>query len=332
VEDLARFHPNLIATFVSPCQDDDLAFLDAEFDARDGPVRETPTYLQGYRSLFAAARERGARVMLTGACGNHTISYHGQGRFAELLSNLDYWTFLKEATALARFHGRNPARFVVGQLRGFAYRWQWTEKFRRRSQALDWRRFSLVAPDALARAGGFDRLRDRKNSKLFSHALGEYERRVSRVCERNLGYGTGALHGGIEMRGPATDRRIIEFCLGLPHAVQLRDGLDRRLVRVELSDRLPASIRLETRRGAQNVDWIERAQRLQPAMLASLEGLAHQPNARSLLDLDRLERAARAFDPQALRRDPDQWMTVLQGIQNTAGFGRFLKWFDGAND
>jgi asparagine synthase (glutamine-hydrolysing) len=331
VEELCRLHPNLVPRFVSACQDEDLAFMDAEFDARDGPVRETPTYLQGNRSIFAAARERGIRVMLDGSRGNHTISYHGNGRFTELLSGLRYLSFLKEAFALARFYGVSPARFTYRQLRAYAYRWRWTEDARRRSQALDWRHFSFLAPAALERAGGFERLRERRNSKLFYFALGEQERRISRVCERNPGFGTGLLAGGFEFRSPAADRRIIEFCLGLPHEIQLRDGLDRRLMRVEMADRLPASIRLERRRGVQNVDWIDRAERLQPAFLAGLDGMAAQAQAGSLVDLERLERATRAFDPQALRRNTAHWMSTLQGGHNTAGFLRFLKWFDGSN-
>lgn len=332
VQALADRTPGLRPVFVSAEAEPDLAFLDEEFRRRDGPVRETPTYLQGYRAIYAQAQARGVRALLTGSVGNHTISYHGHGRLVSLIRSGRWLTFVREARALAAFLHRSPSRLMAGQARQWWLETPWGAAWRQKPAGVDWQDFSYLSAELLERAGGLDRLRARRNHKAFARLLDERERRIGRVCERNPGHGTGALSGGFEFRLPAADRRIVEFCLGLPDEVQCRDGLDRRLLRVELPGTIPEATRLDHRRGAQNVDWVARAERLQPAFVDALDRASGLGPVRRLLDLTRLSMDLRAFDPDEHRRDLRRRMATLQGVQNSVGAARFVHWFEGAND
>jgi asparagine synthase (glutamine-hydrolysing) len=74
-------------------------------------------------------------------------------------------------------------------------------------------------------------------------------------------YGTfrkGSLAGwGVDERDPTADRKLIEFCLSLPHDQLLRNGITRPLARSALSDRLPQAILNDAPRGYQNAGWFE---------------------------------------------------------------------------
>jgi hypothetical protein len=46
--------------------------------------------------------------------------------------------------------------------------------------------------------------------------------------------------GGIDVRDPTADRRLIEFCLSVPTEQFFRNGVPRALARAALADRVPA--------------------------------------------------------------------------------------------
>lgn len=331
---LASRYPNIMPEFVKPCEDDDLAFLTREFYLRDGPVRESPTFLQGYRSLFGSARSRGVRVMLNGAMGNHTISRAGDERYLDLFMAGRFPTLWREVLCAARFQDTSSLDIVRRHLIPRLIPEYLKARLRGgKPEGPPWSGFSFIAPETLGgEAGVIDRLRRRANAKLFLKDHRPQERSIMRICERNAGYGTGSLFGDIELRSPAGDRRILEFCFGLPTEAFQRDGIDRRLVRAALGDRLPQATVRDMRRGRQNIDWIERASRLEPAFIQTIGLIDRLPIAARLLDRDRLADVVGSFDPAELRGTPAAWMLHLQGSHNTMTFTHFLAWFEGKNE
>ncbi|MBL4818904.1 MAG: hypothetical protein JKY15_06720 [Deltaproteobacteria bacterium] len=60
---------------------------------------------------------------------------------------------------------------------------------------------------------------------------------------------------GVEFRDPTHDKRLVEFCLGLPNAQYARQNTNRMLVRRAMRGLLPELIRIRKDQGAQLAQW-----------------------------------------------------------------------------
>lgn len=340
VEELSALYPNISSTFLYADGHDDLGFLDREFFQHDGPVIATPTYIAGYHAIYAAASQRGVRVMLNGTVGNHTISYDGRGLLSDLARSGRLIDLFRQARKISFERNESLVNVVRSSLGRHLLPWRWRNMVRNRPGDQLWSAFSVLASrgvsdgdmGAYTTSAIIARMRDRNNNKLFSQSLSERERRIARTCERNPGFGTGQMQGKFESRAPAADRRIIEFCLSLPSEAFNYDGIDRRLIRVGMADRLPTSVCTDQRRGLQNIDWIPRAQRLLPTYSRVLASVPKQAPIFRLVDHVRLAAAVNRFDPRDFAKSRNAWMTELQGVQATIGHLRFINWFEGRND
>jgi asparagine synthase (glutamine-hydrolysing) len=99
----------------------------------------------------------------------------------------------------------------------------------------------------------------------------------------------------IDRRVPARDRRLAEFCLGLPVDQFARDGIDRRLARIAFPERVPAPILNRKRRGVQGADFLLRLHRRRDRIHELLAGMRRSPWCNEVLDLDRLDELARTL-------------------------------------
>lgn len=340
VEALAKRYPNIVPAFLRAEAHEDLGFLDREFFKHDGPVIATPTYMAGYHAIYAEASQRNVRVILNGTVGNHTISYDGRGLLFDLARSGRFLELLRQARKIASERDGSLANVLKSGLVQHLLPWRWRSIARNRPNEQLWSAFSMLASrgasdediGAYTDAAILSRMRARNNNKLFSQSLNERERRIARTCERNPGFGTGQMQGRFEFRVPAADRRILEFCLALPSEAFNYDGIDRRLIRVGMADRLPTDVCADRKRGLQNVDWIPRAQKLLPAYSRVLASAPKEAPLYRLVDHARLAAAVAGFDPQDLAQSRSGWMTELQGVQATIGHLRFMNWFDGRND
>src|SRR5262249_40127258 len=182
--------------------------------------------------IFAAARSAGHSVMLVGEMGNNTMSYSGSGLFTELLLT-----------------GRWPGLFA--EIRSSGYRWQRrirqevvgpfipTPLFRRYKQ---WRRggnppwhdYSVIRPEFAVRSGVIDRAaRGYRPFDAPPFRKGKLGRIDSlRDCCETADFCAKVRAGfQLDIRAPAYDRLIFEFCLGIPEDQYLRNGRDRWLIR-----------------------------------------------------------------------------------------------------
>jgi asparagine synthase (glutamine-hydrolysing) len=240
--------------------------------------------------IFAAARSAGHSVMLVGEMGNNTMSYSGSGLFTELLLT-----------------GRWPRLFA--EIRSSGYRWQRyirqgvvgpfipSPLFRRYKQ---WRRggsppwydYSVIRPEFAARSGVIDRaargykpfdappFRNWKLGRINSFRdCGE----VADFCAKVR----AGFH--LDIRTPAYDRRIFEFCLGIPEDQYLRNGRDRWLIRRAMDGRLPPVVLNQKKVGAQAADWFPRLTRARNQITEEVKRLAENPEVASILDMQRLK-------------------------------------------
>ena len=115
--------------------------------------------------------------------------------------------------------------------------------------------------------------------------------RIASMNHLDLGpYYKGVLAGyGIDIRDPLSDRRLVDYCLGVPTWEVLRGG-QRSLSRRLLHSRLPAAVLKTGLRGFQAADWYESLSLAQPEVSAEVERLATCAPAASLVDITDLRR------------------------------------------
>jgi asparagine synthase (glutamine-hydrolysing) len=97
---------------------------------------------------------------------------------------------------------------------------------------------------------------------------------------------------GVDERDPTADHRLAEFCFSLPPDQLLENGVNRRLARLALSDRIPASI-LDGPRGYQYADWYENINRA--ALDRMIAGLEPALGDGSVIDLQQLRGLAASW-------------------------------------
>jgi asparagine synthase (glutamine-hydrolysing) len=204
------------------------------------------------------AKKRKLGVLLTGVLGNATFSYDGMHELHRLLKGGRFLKLAGEATRLKR--GGTRLGTVVSQALGpILPQGVWRAIARVRGEERGIASASLIRPDR-AEALRIDERAAERGLDLDYRPRGDaHEARLwilRRVDQGN--YKKGTLGGwGVDVRDPAADKRLIEFCLSVPAAEYLAGGRTRALARDSFADRLPASLLAERRKGLQAVDWHE---------------------------------------------------------------------------
>jgi asparagine synthase (glutamine-hydrolysing) len=315
----------------------------------DGPTwyEDEPSY--GYnlfleRGMYAAAKEHNVRVMLDGHDGDTTVS-HGAGYLNELARKGQWIRLARESRLLPRtypdwstwkafrIHARlfacdpaNPYSPIFRTLR------QINRTVRRAgaTPAANSGQFlgsAWVQPEFARRVGLVER-RQLLRKEYVGPPITEREAHF-----RNLSQGvhTYALEMmdrsagafGIDPRYPFWDKRLAEYCLGLPARQKLRDGWGRLVMRRGLEGILPREIQ-----------WRRLKSNLGPSFLHCLRSHARerlegvimdeQSRLREYLDMRPLRMAFDRFTAQRSERFEDVFEDVF-GIWTAVSLGLWLQ-------
>jgi asparagine synthase (glutamine-hydrolysing) len=132
---------------------------------------------------------------------------------------------------------------------------------------------------------------------------------------------------GVEARDPTADRRVVEFCFGVPDRQYLHRGRSRWLVRRAMAGRLPAEVLDKEELGQQAVDWLTRSARERERLLADLDRFAEDRFLSGALDLPRLRNAVVNWPAEPVGARSELGGVVPRGI----AAGRFARWAAGRN-
>lgn len=324
---LARRHANLRIDQIEPPIDaveDDPARL---FAAAGHPVGLAPNigWLLG---AWRAARAAGVQTLMTGDEGEMSLTHGGslpelvrQGAPARAV--LEAWRLARRGRG--RFHSHLDIAFLGG-------RWTWLR--RKGPRPGDWRHYSPIHPE-LAEAGGVaELLIEEAFPGGLRHRPPGYAETVRIYLRRRAGSADNiaALRAltGVDHTSPFSDRRVLDFCLSLPESAFVREGRFRWLARNAFRGVLPAEVRDNTTKAAQNAEWFHKLTLQQDRLREQLESIESSPLAQRALDLPRLRalldhwpataEAARAAGP-AYRS------TLVRGLHA----GAFLRWIDPSN-
>jgi asparagine synthase (glutamine-hydrolysing) len=284
VRKIAEANPGLIPHFIPPSKAPVLEQIAEQIRLGGAPSGSTLNGLW-VMDIYAAARSAGHNIMLVGEMGNLIMSYHGRGLFAELFrkgkllrlfdelkhSGYQWRTMLRQWTI---------APFVPAPLFRTYKRW-------RRGGRPAWYGFAInpdfaISSGVAARAARedmpFDAPPPRDNRLCRVNDFQCYSETADWFARLRAGF-------GIDTRTPAFDRRLVEFCIGIPEDQYLRKGCDRWLIRRAMQGRLPEVVLNKKKYGAQSVDWYPRLTRERKAIAEKINSLGKNVNVASIVDL-----------------------------------------------
>jgi asparagine synthase (glutamine-hydrolysing) len=236
-----------------------------------------------------AVAQQGARILLTGARGNLSLSYTGYPLLNRLFKQLRWLPLIREILALRR-NGVSP-RTSLSQAFGPSLPsplWRLIASvaggpsiaknvFGVSAQA--WRRWHI---DEKAQQRGVD----------YGYRPGgdSQSLRMRLLSTTDYGnYNKGTLAGwGIDTRDPTSDRELIELCLRIPDEQFLRDGTPRSIYKLAMGDLLPEQLLANTLKGQQAADWFMTFSDSRYELQSTLSSLSTISQVQETLDLPRL--------------------------------------------
>jgi asparagine synthase (glutamine-hydrolysing) len=279
----AALYPNIEHIIVRSSGKSQLDLLDETHAFAQYPVGQLSNNVW-WSAINAEASRRGARVLLTGQAGNHTVSAPGIVILADLIREGRWRDWWREARLLPR---RSPMRVRGVLAKSFG---PWLPKPL-------WLLLNAVFLGSSLRANT-PHLLSAHWASLIDNSVNPGRDtipprdtyRLRRELLQNMDPGTfrksALAQWGVDERDPTADSRLITFCLSLPYDQLLKNGLPRPLARRALSDRLSSTILESAPRGYQMADWYEP---LTPERLRKeLEIIRESEFASSLLNVERL--------------------------------------------
>jgi asparagine synthase (glutamine-hydrolysing) len=323
VQAIASRAGNIDVTYIHNNEHGDFTELERFFIALEGPVRN-PTNLGWVLGLLRQARTQGRRVLLGGLYGNATISWSG---WSQALTHLKHgrivtayrqWQLFYRHTSYSRAQALRKL-FLAPLL----------PASRRASPT--WRLHSAIRHD-FAGAMGIDR-RARRLRHDFHDRLRPDERMAALGPVDYAGDWQAAEKAvtGVEVRDPTADLDVISYCFGVPPEQYLVEGIDRSLIRRAMWGLLPEQVLTNRLSGLQAADWYEKLGGERHELARQLKELEQSPLVRRMIDLPRLTRAVETWPDRGWHRSDIFQEYNLALARGLAG-GRFLRWFEGANE
>jgi asparagine synthase (glutamine-hydrolysing) len=298
IEANREFMGNLNVRYVRTENITPMAGIDRTLELLDDTVHGAGNMFWVF-GILAAAREAGVGTLLTGASGNFTVSWNGDP-VRTLRQNLRKHLLLSWAKPIQR---------------------QWQRRSRGGQDS-----WLAISPLNLQFVKSLDLGRRRKEDGLdpnFAPAA-----RAGRMFGINLilritqGYWNELGAGyGIEMADPTLDKRVVEFCLGIPAGIFQREGLDRRLVRLAMKNLLPDEVRLNRLRGLQAADLRLRLLSSSREVSDALDQIEGDPLSCEILNLAKMRRV---FDELQHREDDEIVSEAFTVLMRGVMAGRFL--------
>lgn len=252
------------------------------------PVPNVPNHGWGHE-IYKRAQEAGAKVLFSATIGNSTLSYGGVNVLSEWLQQHRFLEYFRQLRALVRSGDSRLRGAIFYSIGDYVPPRIWMSLTGSREAS---------AANLFIRDEWMKRVaQDRIGSDYEATGLRKPQYGIYANCDGGIYTKATLADYGLDERDPATDRRLIEFCLRLPPEQYINHGVTRRLAKVGLADRLPPAIIANRVRGYQGTDWFAK---LDPrSALEWIEEIDASASAHEILDLGALRRAVDNWDQVA---------------------------------
>lgn len=208
-------------------------------------------------------QQRGERVLLNGAFGNLTVSYHGREVLPELFRRGRWLQLARELNAMSGREGR-LRRFLMNTLFPFVpMEVQYAIRRAFGKQSTSRAVFSPLRPEALA-AIRREESEGRAEHMVDFSGFG-YSTRAARIQvglnQADIGAHSKFMLGayGTDERDASRDQRFVELILSLPGSMFLKNGEARWIYRRAFAGQVPAeAMTTMALKGYQSADWMYR--------------------------------------------------------------------------
>jgi asparagine synthase (glutamine-hydrolysing) len=325
VRQIAEFNRNIVPHFIAPGRDPYPEKI-AEVIRISGLPGGTLNDLWGF-DICTAARSAGHNVMLVGEMGNITMSYNGWGLLTELMLTGRWLRLFSEM----RFSGRRFERHLRYQLIAPLIPASLLRRYKhwRRRGNPPWHDRTFIRPEFAAQQRVIERARE--DFAPFD-APPIHSWRLARINDFRDFPEAADWHAKmraafrLDIRMPASDQRLFEFCIGIPEDQYLRKGCHRWLIRRALKGRLPDIVLNQQKSGAQAADWYPRLTRARNQIAGEMNRLAENPDVAAVLDLPRLMTVLEGW-PQKQPGEYSPEALHMSGIPDALSTAYFIESF-----
>jgi asparagine synthase (glutamine-hydrolysing) len=283
--------------------------------------------------LMDGAVKEGCDILLLAEMGNVTFSDRGDYAFVEYLLT-GRWRQLWLALTRPPIHrGSIGRRLVSRSLSALLPDRIWGPL---RQAVLRKKLLAEIAQplsDDYRRTSGADERF--KQSCSIPDRYQPWSRRHSRKLRQERGDSAAFYQGleqmyGVALRDPTSYRPFVEFCLGLPTKMFMRDGETRWLAKQMAKGIMPEGQRRNTLDGLWDADWHLRIGRRREDFLAELGRIERDEKLGRMLDVPRL-RAALEDWPDHTETDPIKAFAVQLAVPSALLAARFINYVEGRN-
>ncbi len=273
-------------------------------------------------SILRDARERHLGAVLQGNFGNATLTFEGSASLGELLRRGRWHVLVRHMRTMRANQEMSYTNAARKALEGVTPRWQL-----RRGPIVNNRGSSPINPEFAARQQLGRKIREM----------------ISPVAERYRSFRQGFFHfadygslnaalrayAHVDVRDPTGDKRVWEYCYGIPFEQNVIDGHTRSLVRRAMRGRLPDSTLDRYRQGRQGADWYMNMRLSLPQLHQELEQIEQSPAAQRMLDLPHMRHLLENFPTEGYGTI-HVMNTWKYGLLRGISLGSFLRLHDPA--
>lgn len=287
-----------------------------------------------FDSLFAKAKSDGATVILDGEMGNVGFSYCGSDAASQLLRSWDIRGLIGQLLAesdgsFLRAAKRGP-RLAVRELQAAIPAALRAALLKRKGGSFMQTQSRVLKAEYIAEMKVVERVVDRLESDLALMTGRTGDNRMLSL-KHHLFAATGASLSGwsalhhLDCRDPLADRKLIEWCLGVPDKQFKRGGVKRGLAKHLMRGRLPDEVLhkpIDT--GRQAADWHVRLSRDLERIRAEFDRFSQDPELVAMLDLDRLQGFLANWPLQTPIDRADPEFVIRNEVPAALSIGRFV--------
>lgn len=287
-----------------------------------------------FDTLFARAKSDGANVLLEGDFGNIGFSYCGSDAASQLLRAWDIGGVLRQLQAEAGGSvlraARRVPRLAMNELQAAIPAAVRAGLLKRKGGAFMHTRSRALNDEYIAEMKVLERVLERlaadvslMTGRMADNRLLTLKHHILAASGVSIA-GWSALHE-MDFRDPLSDRKLIEWCLGVPDKHFRIGGEKRGLAKRVMQGRLPDEVLYKpVDSGRQGADWHVRLTRDLKRIRAELNRFSQDAELSAMLDLGRLQ-GFLADWPTHTPTDPsDPRLAIRNEIPNALSIGRFV--------
>lgn len=285
----------------------DLADIDI-WDARkeynavtELPYKSPENMLWLYES-YKEARKKGARLILSGAFGNGTVSYDNRMQYINwLFKSCKFVTLYKEINAFHKRYGSSMKFMIKDTLKKAfnppipknLFEDEYKSSYAIESILDKNRIIDRIKADNMVAAKAFMSIKTNQDTFLFPINFRHY----SEFPFKN------SLRTGVLFRDPTRDKRMVEFAKTVPYNQYTHNGYSRRLIREYLEDIMPPDFFKRQPIGIQSADMRYRFLKQADRYYSEWRDIASNADGKGLIDTERLVKDLREKKMEDLGRN-----------------------------